>query len=132
MLGLLAVAAVSGAAVYSYPIFFKKEEAAAPQQVAEVVFEKPRKAPVSKEDNRELISSQHLQVKRSWEHPGLYAWGSNTGHVVAPDSQEGVVRLPRRIPYFDGQLLRDLKLDREFGAAVTEKGDLVQWGSAFS
>jgi alpha-tubulin suppressor-like RCC1 family protein len=43
-----------------------------------------------------------------------------------------VVKTPRRIPYFDGQILRDLKMDRDFAAAVTEKGDLVQWGAAFS
>jgi alpha-tubulin suppressor-like RCC1 family protein len=34
--------------------------------------------------------------------------------------------------YFDGKILRDIKLDREFGAAVLENGDVVQWGIAFS
>src|SRR6185437_10433987 len=65
----------------------------------------------SKEENRDLLSSQHLQVKRSWENPGVYAWGSNTGKVVAPDSNEIYVKKPRRITYFDDVLLRDLKLD---------------------
>lgn len=62
----------------------------------------------------------------------MYAWGSNTGRVAAPDSDEPLVRSPRRIPYFDGMLIRDIKLDRNFGAAVTEKGDLLQWGTGFS
>src|SRR2546423_9023369 len=44
----------------------------------EIQIEKPRKKNgVSKEENRDLISSQHLQVKQSWENPGVYAWGSN-------------------------------------------------------
>jgi alpha-tubulin suppressor-like RCC1 family protein len=106
--------------------------AAAQPEKAEMVYEKPRRKAASKEESRDNLSSQHLQVKRSWEHPGVYAWGSNAGRVVAPDSSEPVVKTPRRIPYFDGQILRDLKLDRDFGAAVTEKGDLVQWGAGFS
>lgn len=103
-----------------------------PAPTAEVVFEKPRKKAKSREDNRDLISSQHLQVKRSWENPGVYAWGSNTGRVVAPDSEEQNIKTPRRIPYFDGKLLRDIKLDKNFGAAITENGDLLQWGAGFS
>jgi alpha-tubulin suppressor-like RCC1 family protein len=99
---------------------------------AELEFEKPRKQAVSKEDNRDLISSQHLQVKSSWEHPGVYVWGSNVGKVVDPSSDEKVVKLPRRLSHFDGQLLRDLKLTQDFGAAVTESGDLVQWGLGYS
>lgn len=87
---------------------------------------------ISKEDKRELLSSQHSQVKKSWESPGVYAWGSNSGRVVAPDSEDAVVKSPRRIPFFDGVLLRDLKLDRDFGAAINEKGDLLQWGQAYS
>ena len=95
----------------------------------DIVIEKPkRKAGLSKEDTRDTISSQHLQVKRSWENPGLYAWGSNSGRVVAPDSDETVIKTPQRISFFDGQVLRDLKLDRKFAAAISEKGDLYQWG----
>ncbi|TQN70796.1 Protein FMP25 [Colletotrichum shisoi] len=101
-------------------------------QQAEIEFEKERKAALSKEENRDLISSQHLQVKQSWENPGVYAWGSNVGKVIDPNSKETVVKLPRRIKFFDGQLLRDIKLCQDFGAAVTEKGNLVQWGLGFS
>jgi alpha-tubulin suppressor-like RCC1 family protein len=96
------------------------------------IFETPRRKAISKEDNRDLISSQHLQVKKSWENPGVYAWGSNSGRVAAPDSDEKFVKTPQRIPFFDGVLLRDIKLDRNFGAAIDQKGDLLQWGVGYS
>ncbi|RMZ83714.1 hypothetical protein DV738_g882, partial [Chaetothyriales sp. CBS 135597] len=86
----------------------------------------------SKAEDKAVLSSQHLQVKRSWENPGVYAWGSNSGGVVAPGSSDAVVRSARRIPFFDDVLLRDLKLDRDFGAAINDKGDLLQWGRAYS
>ncbi|TVY46652.1 Protein FMP25, mitochondrial [Lachnellula occidentalis] len=99
---------------------------------AEVTFEKARKKATSREENRDSISSQHLQVKKSWENPGVYAWGSNSGKVVAPDSDEAFIKTPRRIPFFDGKLIRDIKLDRKFGAAIAENGDLLQWGTGYS
>ena len=108
-------------------------EEPAQQEENPLVFEKSKKqAGVSKEENRDLISSQHHQVKRSWEAPGAYFWGSNTGRVVAPDlPEDSVIKTPRRLSWFDGKLLRDVKLDRYFGAAINEKGDLVQWGTAY-
>ncbi|KAI8939485.1 hypothetical protein NX059_003257 [Plenodomus lindquistii] len=98
----------------------------------ELKFEEPRRKPTSSDDNRNIISSQHLQVIKSWENPGVYAWGSNAGKTVAPDSDEKYIKTPRRIRWFNGKLLRDIKLDRNFGAAIDEKGDLLQWGVAFS
>lgn len=136
LLKFVAIFALGAGAVYYYPVLFPKEEV--PEivkpvyQKAEIEFEKERAHPSSKEDNRDLISSQHLQVKHSWEHPGVYAWGSNVGKVIDPDSRDSYIKLPRRIAYFDGQILRDIKLTQSFGAAVTEKGDLVQWGLGFS
>lgn len=107
--------------------------AESPTPYAEIKFEKNKKRKgLSKEENRDTISSQHLQVKQSWENPGVYAWGSNSGRVVAPEFGEAFVKSPRRISFFDGLLLRDLKLDRDFGAAITEDGDLLQWGKAYS
>jgi len=103
-----------------------------PSSDPELRFEKPRKQALSKEDNRDMISSQHLQVRRSWENPGLYAWGSNSGNVAAPESSDKNVKTARRLPFFDGVLLRDIKLDMEFGAAIDERGDLLQWGSGHS
>jgi alpha-tubulin suppressor-like RCC1 family protein len=131
-LGLAAIGIAGAGSVVAYPYLVKKDDIPTGPRLAEIEFEKPRKQPGSKEENREIVSSQHVQVKKSWENPGVYAWGSNTGKVVAPESNEAVVKTPRRIPYFDGQILRDLKLDRNFGAAVTENGDLVQWGTGFS
>lgn len=98
----------------------------------ELKFEAPRRQAKSADENRNIISSQHLQVQKSWENPGVYAWGSNAGKTVAPDSDDKFVKTPRRIRYFDGKLLRDIKLDRNFGAAIDEQGDLLQWGTAFS
>lgn len=127
-----------GAAAISYflpqlrAVFTKDKTSLEGPQKAELVFEKPRKHAVSKEQNRELISSQHIQVQGSWEHPGVYLWGSNVNKVVDPEGKDKNVKLPRRLRFFDDQILRDLKLTQSFGAAVTEKGDLVQWGLGFS
>ncbi|KAL9045328.1 MAG: hypothetical protein Q9214_001609 [Letrouitia sp. 1 TL-2023] len=107
--------------------------AEAPPAPTEVRIENTRRGKsLSKEKNRDSISSQHLQVKRSWENPGVYAWGSNVGRVVAPDSDEQFVKSPRRIPFFDGVLLRDIKLDKNFGAAISANGDLLQWGAGYA
>ncbi|KAJ5046394.1 uncharacterized protein L3040_003638 [Drepanopeziza brunnea f. sp. 'multigermtubi'] len=129
--GLLLSITAAGGLLHSlgYPRSLHAEEIPAP---AEVIFEKPRRKGSSREDNRDLISSQHLQVKKSWETPGVYAWGSNIGRVVAPDSDEPIIKTPRRIEFFKGKILRDIKLDRNFGAAIAENGDLLQWGAGFS
>ncbi|PBP19205.1 hypothetical protein BUE80_DR009987 [Diplocarpon rosae] len=129
--GLLISITVGGGLLYSlgYPRATHAEEIPAP---AEVTFEQPRKKASSREENRDLISSQHLQVKKSLENPGVYAWGSNDGRVVAPDSDEITIKTPRRIKYFDRKLLRDMRLDKNFGAAISENGDLLQWGAGFS
>jgi len=126
-------AAYGGWRLFSH-LYLQKEEEPVPQgpSEAEVVFEKPRKEAKSKEENRDIISSQHLQVKKSWENPGLYAWGSNSGRVVAPDSDDKIVKTPQRLSFFDGILLRDVKLDRNFGAAIDDRGDLLQWGIGYS
>jgi alpha-tubulin suppressor-like RCC1 family protein len=68
----------------------------------------------------------------NWDSPGVTAWGSNAGKVIAPDSEERWIKNPRRISYFDGTLIRDLKLDSNFGAAISEKGDLIQWGFGYA
>ncbi|KAH7157117.1 regulator of chromosome condensation 1/beta-lactamase-inhibitor protein II [Dactylonectria macrodidyma] len=139
---VLAATIIGGATAgaYLYPImmeqFGSKSEPERPVEKsvakAEIQFEKPRKQATSKEENRDLLSSQHVQVKNSWEHPGIYAWGSNIAKVIDPNSNEKYVKTPRRIAYFNDQIFRDLKLTQAFGAAVTEKGDLVQWGLGFS
>jgi alpha-tubulin suppressor-like RCC1 family protein len=137
---ILAIAAAGGLATLSQ--FYINDgqlvrtvHAESPQdeEQAALIFEQSRKKKgVSAEENRDLISSQHLQVKRSWESPGVYAWGSNTGRVVAPDSTENNIKTPRRIAFFDGKLLRDIKLDRNFAAAIDEQGNLLQWGTGYA
>lgn len=125
-------AAASLALLYSASGLREANAEVAPPKPEIIIEKSKKKKGASKEQNRDLISSQHLQVKRSWENPGVYAWGSNSGKVAAPDSDEAYVKTPRRIPYFDDVLLRDFKLDRNFGAAVKEDGDLVQWGKGYS
>lgn len=137
---ILAIAAAGGLATLSQ--FYMNDgqivrtvhaEAPPEDEQAALIFEQSRKKQgVSEEENRDLISSQHLQVKRSWENPGVYAWGSNTGRVVAPDSTESNIKTPRRIAFFDGKLLRDIKLDRNFAAAIDEQGNLFQWGTGYA
>ncbi|MCJ1395763.1 hypothetical protein MMC18_008649 [Xylographa bjoerkii] len=130
---LLATGAGAALLNGSHHFGLRELHAEAPPAPVEMTIEKTKKRKgLSKEENRDSISSQHLQVKKSWENPGVYAWGSNSGRVAAPDSEEAFVKSPRRIPFFDGVLLRDIKLDRNFAAAITENGDLLQWGSDFS
>ncbi|KAJ0424204.1 hypothetical protein BJY00DRAFT_299349 [Aspergillus carlsbadensis] len=74
----------------------------------------------------------YVQRKRSLKSPGVYLWGTNEYRVVDPESKDSVVKTPRKLPYFDGQVLRDLKLGETSGAAINGKGDLVQWGKGYS
>lgn len=78
------------------------------------------------------FESLYVQKKKNLESPGVYLWGTNYYRVVDPESNESVVKAPRKISYFDGQVLRDLKIDEKSGAGITENGDLVQWGKGFS
>lgn len=129
LLGLGVVGAAGFYAVTRPAAAVKAEAAPAP---AEMRFEKKKPKTKNVEDYKDTISSQHLQVKKSWESPGVYAWGSNTGLVVAPESNEPAVKTPKRFHYFDGMVLRDLKMDRNYAAAVTENGDVLQWGIDYS
>lgn len=52
--------------------------------------------------------------------------------MVAPDSKEKVIKTPRRLPFFDGVLLRDLQLAQDAGVAVDERGDVLQWGCGYA
>lgn len=78
------------------------------------------------------LGSQYVQKKRSVKSPGVYLWGTNTNRVVDPDSKETIIKTPRRVAYFDGLVLRDLKLSDKSGAAIDDKGDLIQWGKGYS
>lgn len=100
----------------------------------DLVFEEAPKLPAdaSKDETRDQISSQHLQVRKSLENPGVWCWGSNSGKVASPDTKENLVKAPKWLRCFDGKLLRDLKLSSKFGAAISEDGDLIQWGTAYA
>lgn len=78
------------------------------------------------------LDSQYVQEKKSLKSPGVYLWGNNAYRVVDPDSNQNVIKTPRKLSYFEGQVLRDLKLAEKSGAAITENGDLVQWGKGYS
>ena len=80
----------------------------------------------------EDFGSQYVRAKRNLDSANVYVWGSNMYRVADPESTESVIKKPRKLRYFEGQVLRDLKLDEKSGAAITEKGDLVQWGKGFS
>ncbi|KAL1885119.1 hypothetical protein Plec18167_001776 [Paecilomyces lecythidis] len=122
-----------GSAAFVGYTYLTNEPQPAKRTPAELTFEKSRTADkYSKEYNRAELSAQHVQVKKSLESPGIYAWGSNCYRVVDPDSDETIVKTPRKISYFDGKVLRDLKLDERTGAAISEEGDLIQWGKGFS
>lgn len=74
-----------------------------------------------------------VQIVKSVDTPGVYLWGSNKSGVAAPDApREKYIHTPRRLPFFDGHVLRDVKLDAAFAAAIDEKGDLLQWGAAYA
>lgn len=90
-----------------------------------------------KEMKKEVIDvndlrADFIQEKRSLKSPGVYTWGSNKYKVVAPGSKDSDIKTPRRFKYFNDQVLRDFKIDEKSGAAITEDGDLVQWGKGYS
>ena len=69
--------------IYNSSEIFSDLHAESPPAPVDFKIEKTKKrAGLSKEQNRDSISSQHLQVKRSWENPGVYTWGSNSGRVA--------------------------------------------------
>ena len=122
-LGFAAVFGLSAAAAYYFypnnaPTAAKEEK---PRKVG-----KPAKAKVLE------VKTPQEPVKSNRDCPGVYAWGSNAGHVIDPTSNEVAIKSPRRIAFFDDQVLRDLKLSLNFGAAINEKGSLVLWGDAVS
>ncbi|OJJ51607.1 hypothetical protein ASPZODRAFT_148862 [Penicilliopsis zonata CBS 506.65] len=80
--------------------------------------------PAGFKNSPEDMSSLYVQEKKSLKSPGVYLWGSNSHRVVDPESKEAIVKTPRE--------LSDLKISDKSGAAITEKGDLVQWGKGFS
>lgn len=52
--------------------------------------------------------------------------------MADPSSDEKFIKTPRWISCFKGVLLKDVKLSRQFGAAIDQNGNLLQWGTGFS
>ncbi|KAI5290474.1 hypothetical protein KEM54_001448 [Ascosphaera aggregata] len=127
---LIAVAGATGASGFAYSMHkdrkreelkrAEKEQADAANAIAKQI-----------KDSLES-SGERKQVEKSWEKPGVFLWGSNEGGVVDPKSTSSNVKLPRRLEYFDGKIVRDLKVNQQVGAAILDNGDLVQWGKAYS
>ena len=126
------VAFTTASMAYAYTYYPGMKTAEEPIASTKVVMDNAKAKGLSREENRKILSSQYGQVKKALENPGVYAWGSNKYCVVDFESNDTVVKIPRRLHFFDGVLLRDLKLDEQSGAAITENGDLVQWGKGFS
>jgi alpha-tubulin suppressor-like RCC1 family protein len=49
-----------------------------------------------------------------------------------PNASSQVVKKPRYLAPLSGQAFRDLALHEAYAVAVTSKGDLLQWGTAYS
>jgi alpha-tubulin suppressor-like RCC1 family protein len=135
---LISVAVLGGGAYYAYDYFVSKGAQPASQvqprgRKDALVTAQPTLSDIGSAGEGALQATKpRSQVTMSWETTGVYAWGSNSGKVIDPDSSATVIKAPRRIRFLDGQILRDLKLDKEFGVAVLENGNIVQWGTGFS
>lgn len=87
---------------------------------------------VESESDQKMVEVQTKQVSDSWNHPGVFAWGDNRGHVVAPDlPAASFIKRPRMVSYFNHMVLRDLCLANNVGLAVNDKGDVYMWGTKF-
>ncbi|KAK6349859.1 hypothetical protein TWF696_006121 [Orbilia brochopaga] len=89
-------------------------------------------APAPTTEKKSKPRAKPTEITRFWDRPGVYMWGSNSGRVAAPESDEAFVKAPRRIAFFDGHLLRDIQMAADKGVAVTENGDIYQWGTAYT
>ncbi|KKA26987.1 hypothetical protein TD95_000523 [Thielaviopsis punctulata] len=122
----------SAAVIYYYPTitgFISGELTEEEKKAEESAKLKPSKAEIKVQSK--VPQTTIDAIPKSWDEPGVYLWGLNTNKVADPTSKEAYIRVPKRLKHFDGQLLRDVKLRHDFGAAVTEKGDVVQWGKGF-
>lgn len=83
------------------------------------------------EDTSTKAKEQSRRNAACWNEPGVYIWGSNVGGVISSSKGQSSAKSPRRIAWFDGKILRDLKVDENICVAVLDNGDLVQWGGEF-
>ncbi|ANB13651.1 Fmp25p [Sugiyamaella lignohabitans] len=76
------------------------------------------------------VEIQRLTAQRLNERPGVLAWGSNKNQTLSRSKDLPIVRLPSRLDYFNGRLLRDLVLADDMAIAVLDNGDVVQWAGS--
>lgn len=72
--------------------------------------------------------SAEVAVEPDRFRPGLYVWGNNKNRIAADVDEMPMVKTPKRHPWFDGKLLRDVAVSDAVSVAVLENGDVVQWG----
>ncbi|RPA84758.1 RCC1/BLIP-II [Ascobolus immersus RN42] len=78
--------------------------------------------------NSSVVNLEDAKDLNGWTEPGVYLWGDNRGRVIAPESSDICIRNPRRISFFDGKVLRDLRIGVAAAVAVSASGDIYQWG----
>ncbi|KAI5309893.1 hypothetical protein KEM55_002174, partial [Ascosphaera atra] len=108
---LLAVGAATAAASGAYLIRKDRDDIERDRVAKE-------KEGAAKEINKQIKESlktanERVVVEKSWEKPGVFLWGCNDGGVADPSSTSPNVKLPRRFKFFDGKVIRDLKLDQD-------------------
>lgn len=58
---------------------------------------------------------------------GVYIWGDNQHGLIDTNDGNLSIKTPTRVPFLDGQKLRDLSLSSMVAAAVLKNGSVVQW-----
>lgn len=113
----------AGAITASAAILIQKSSTISNDTLPQAPLEKPKKS-------KPTLPQSSLSA----DYPGVYAWGNNTGNVIAQGQSSNFqsVKSPYRIPYFDGRLLKDLQVTPGLGVAVLENGDVVQWGDEYA
>ncbi|ODV61606.1 Fmp25p [Ascoidea rubescens DSM 1968] len=143
-LGALALAVLSFQGYTYYPqikyqigkIFFSQNEVFDVESGKELdEFEKSKRKNDLKKKKAEF--NAYLNIINSSESdsnvPGLYLWGSNLNATIAPDHKSlKNVKVPIRLKYFEGMVLKDVKLGHQSAYAIDENGDLHQWGNGFN
>merc|ERR1712000_329689 len=87
-------AAATLAVVYSASQLHEAQAEVPTSDSPELLIEKSKKKKgASKEEIRDLISSQHLQVKKSWENPGVYAWDQTLARLSHQTRMKHTLRL---------------------------------------
>ncbi|KAI9204675.1 regulator of chromosome condensation 1/beta-lactamase-inhibitor protein II [Polychytrium aggregatum] len=74
---------------------------------------------------------QWHSIAESRQYPGVYVWGNNNFGIVAPESDQAVLKVPAALKAFEGKVLRHLAVTEKHAAAIDEYGNLLQWGDGY-